>query len=576
MIKKAAPALLITLMCYLLFLFFSPLYLGTDNVTCAIVVDGLFGPNNYCQYQHPLLCLVVRVLNPLLPSADMFTVVLHLMVAAALFMMAYTGFSLLPQISIRHWVVEDWIHLVILLTTIVFFSAGINLWNNNYTVTAGALVLVGLTLFTLRDGAGDKSAHLARKPQILQIAALFLISLGFMLRKESGLLFLPFIALDALRRSIETKSSCALHRFIPLMIVIATAIITQAAFNTIEPYATAARYNAARTACVDFPMKNWDEGMGVERADYTAATSWVYADTEALDANTLSQIAAAGARDAYSHDWQGLQGVLGEMCKTLFHTDLYMSVLVIITAILAFHNLICSSPWRKLETVLAVLGAFIILSYFTMRGRAPMRVWEPVLFAADWVLLSEQTHSPSPVLPNGETEKQPPKKHGMIEAVSTVSILLIAIVLWFGAGQVIAHSERNAGIQTALTARVDSDDSKFEGTENGLYIWPQWWSTVQHYYSAQGKLPPKEVLQHNIPLGFWVSGQVYFNEMLNTQGTPNPATALLDRSDVFLVEGQEETLLAQMKAHYGEDFRLMEAGTLAEGQKLYRVVREEN
>jgi len=163
-----------------------------------------------------------------------------------------------------------------------------------------------------------------------------------------------------------------------------------------------------------------------------------------------------------------------------------------------------------------------------------------------------------------------------IEAVSTVSILLIAIVLWFGAGQVIAHSERNAGIQTALTARADSDDSKFEGTENGLYIWPQWWSTVQHYYSAQGKLPPKEVLQHNIPLGFWVSGQVYFNEMLKTQGTPNPATALLDRSDVFLVEGQEETLLAQMKAHYGEDLRLMEAGTLAEGQKLYRVVREEN
>ena len=87
--RRLLLAFLATLLCYLVFLFFSPLYYSSDSLMAAIVVDGMFSSDNLSQFQHPILCAAVRLLLPLLPRVDVFTALIHLTVAIGLFSLVF-------------------------------------------------------------------------------------------------------------------------------------------------------------------------------------------------------------------------------------------------------------------------------------------------------------------------------------------------------------------------------------------------------------------------------------------------------------------------------------------------------
>ena len=66
--------------------------------------------------------------------------------------------------------------------------------------------------------------------------------------------------------------------------------------------------------------------------------------------------------------------------------------------------------------------------------------------------------------------------------------------------------------------------------------------------------------------------QVYFRNFLERINAKNPALALLERPNTYLVEGMEEDFLKYMQHHYEEDIELEYVNEI-DGHKVYRLIR---
>ena len=659
-------SLFFALVCYAGFMFFNPLYISTDNIGVAVVTEGYYGENNFCQYIHPLLCLIIKWLTPLFPTADVFTLLVHIAVICSIALLfdlfavsAFTGSGqknlttftdsslYLPRVRSRGFFRGSGVREIsIALTTgmsILLFSSGITVWNANYTIQTAAIVLAGLLiLFT----------SMRQKRSLAWLfAGTLIISFGFMLRIESALLFLPFIALEVLSgffsaeknpglssvlpingnedtapvshlsfwtrfsradradrrtdradwtdrtdrgagradstgwidrgagRAVSTNrgagqpGAAGYILFLPAAVIIFLLLATRFAFNLQEPYKTAGRYNAARTAAVDFPMKSWNAEIEAassghfSKTDYEAVTNWCFFDTEFMDVDMLESVVNTGRRNDYSITRKGMSELLGEMKWTLLHSSLYMVILIGLSTVLAFRNLICC-PWpRKAETVLSILGVFIILTYFTFRGRAPMRVWESVIFAMDFVLFMAATD---------RTEHN--KKN-----VNTVCFFLMFILLWFSTGQLLAYVEFHKP-QPVWVSRIPEEGGPFaitvseEAGEDSLFIWPNWHTYLPKYAEETGKLPSRELIRHNIALGDWVYGQPYFTDFLGNINAQNPARALLERPNTYLMGDYASGLvLDYFREHYGAEIDMQAATDIGKINNVmtYRFIRKE-
>ena len=662
-------SLFFALACYAGFMLFNPLYISTDNIGVAVVTEGYYGENNFCQYIHPLLCLIIKWLTPVFPTADVFTLLVHIAVIciiALLFdLFAVSAFTGSGQKNLTTFTDSSLYHprasssgffrgsgvreISIALTTgmsILLFSSGITVWNANYTIQTAAIVLAGLLiLFT----------SMRQKRSLAWLfAGTLIISFGFMLRIESALLFLPFIALEVLSGFFSAEKNPGLSSvlpingnedtafvprfsfwtrfaradradrrtdradwtdrtdrtdrgagradstgwidrgagravstdrgagqpgaagyifFLPAAVIIFLLLATRFGFKLQEPYKTAGRYNAARTAAVDFPMKSWNAEIEAassghfSKTDYEAVTNWCFFDTEFMDVDMLESVVNTGRRNDYSLTRKGMSELLGEMKWTLLHSSLYMVILIGLSTVLAFRNLICC-PWpRKAETVLSILGIFIILTYFTFRGRAPMRVWESVIFAMDFVLFMAATD---------RTEHN--KKN-----VNTVCFFLMFILLWFSTGQLLAYVEFHKP-QPVWVSRIPEEGGPFaitvseEAGEDSLFIWPNWHTYLPKYAEETGKLPSRELIRHNIALGDWVYGQPYFTEFLGNINAQNPARALLERPNTYLMGDYASGLvLDYFREHYGAEIDMQAATDIGKINNVmtYRFIRKE-
>lgn len=78
----------------------------------------------------------------------------------------------------------------------------------------------------------------------------------------------------------------------------------------------------------------------------------------------------------------------------------------------------------------------------------------------------------------------------------------------------------------------------------------------------QGKLPSEKFLKHNLPVGDWIYGQVYFNNHLKEVNAKNPVKALIERDDVYYVSGDASFLLEYLQEHYRNDIEVKQCGEI--------------
>ena len=560
-------ALGLTLALYLLFCVSGWLYTFTDNITVGVVTSGMYGDNNMCQYLHPLLCLIIKWLNPILPTADVFATLTHGALLLGLFLVAYAAIETAFQTPVRQWGVEGSITRALMLLAIVYFITGLKLFGVNYTVQTSAIIAEGVVALMY-------AAH-RQKGTGWIVAGTAVIFAGFLGRVEACLLFLPFLALELFTDFMGAKDKghwIKSRRFyiLPAIAVIVALLASKAAFVNTEPYKSDAAYNRYRTIVEDYPMESYGvtykDYSGVDHSAYLMATHWILADTDRINTQALKQMAEVGSRNDYQYTKQRLKWALQEMKRQATRVDVHVMTLLALTLLLTLWGVFgVRGLWLKLEALFCVLGEFVILFYFTFRGRAPIRVWQCTLIAGLTVLTL--------VTVKGRLAGQAGPRNP--ERVSTAFMLVVCVALYFGIGQVMAHAQIHGPV-SPLTSRIGADDSGYEATfeDGALYIWPNWYSEIPDYFYQQDKLPTQRVIEHNIAFGDWIYGQVYFREFLQHIGAPNPALALLERPNTYFLEGHEDIFLPYMREHYGEDIR-MEYVRMVNGKKAYRLVRGE-
>ena len=566
-VKHAVAALILTSLLYLYWSVSGSLYIYLDNMTVSMVSAGMFGEGYFCQYIHPLLNVLVYGLSRIMFFADAFALIMHIVLFFGVFMITLMGIGIVFRTSVKSWKLGDWILAVLMLLSVLFFAVSMNIWGVNYTVQTAAILFSGLVTLA--------GASVLNKGKTWIVAGTVLIAFGYMVRLETALLFIPFISLELIAgilNSGEKRAAVrkAFRHYGAALLAAALLLASKGVFNSFEPYASDNSYTAYRTVVEDYPMAPYAasgaEEAGIDQTTYDLVCgNWVLFDTDRIDAVTLKSIAESGGRNAFDYDLQGLQGALGEIGRRLRETDIYLLILALITCLLTIGNLLSArSKYLKCEAVFAFLGGFVILLYFTFRGRALFRVWQTVLLAINAVLVCNTFRI------RQERQDAEPVAAGKRSTAQTLIMLLMCILLYYSAGQVIAHTSFHSPI-SPLTSRINADDSVYEETYegDGLYLWSNWYLMIPSHFADQNKLPTQRVIDHNIPVGDWIYGQVYFREYLAERNADNPAAALVGRPDTYLMDGFVGNLLEYMREFYGEDLTLTEAGEI-NGVTAYR------
>ena len=79
-------------------------------------------------------------------------------------------------------------------------------------------------------------------------------------------------------------------------------------------------------------------------------------------------------------------------------------------------------------------------------------------------------------------------------------------------------------------------------------------------------------------MGDWVYGQPYFRDLLNEIGVDNPAEALVERPNTFLLEGNTKIVLYYLQEHFGSniEFQKVAEKGLIDNLHVYRVIKRKS
>ena len=565
-----AGSFLVTAAFYFVFSITGYLYVYSDNLTVAVVTGGMYSNNNYCQYVHPLTCILIKIISPLIPSADMFATSVHILLFLAMMSLSYLllEYQFKKQIGKKN--INEYIELTLCILFYTFLILGQNIWGANYTVQTAVLAFAGMIILFADNLCVDSNKWIL-------IGTIF-IAAAFMLRMEGALLFLPFAALEIIRKIIAVKGEKKkiLKRILPATIIVTALILSKQLFISQEPYASDTKYTESRTIVQDYPMTIefpwWIDSDRLDKSTYAVIQDWILADTDRITAETLDEAAKIGSHDAFQYNKEGLQQAFHAIYERVMKMDVHLTVFAVTTLLLGAGIIIfAKSKWLKVEAFFALSGGVIILLFYTFKGRALIRVWQCVLLAVCSTLILIYFSSPNDINGNEKIIING-KSNGRRYNISLeLYKLILCIILYFGVGQVIAHASVHKPI-TPLLSKVNADDSVYEITfeEDALYLWPNWYDAIPEYFQTINKLPTQRVLNHNVPLGDWTYGQQYFRDFLKNINAENPALALLERPNTYLVEGMENVLLTYMQDHYGEDIVLEEVGELMD-RKVFRM-----
>ncbi len=563
------------LLLYFIFCISGRLYDNWDNYSVAIIINGLVGNNNYCQHQHPLLCVLMGLVKKIVPKSDCFTLSVHLLLITAIVFVIMT---------LRERFTERGQRLII-WSAALYLSFAIVIWNANYTVWAGFFCFAGmLGVFVGKDKKGNV------------IAGTLFFLFGLMMRHQAGELFLPYIVLLVAGEFVSARKNgdnsndrkyglAVFKRILPLIVGIVIVLSTRAIFYSIEPWKSGWEYEKARATLADYPVTEWEDleanaADEVDRMLYKGAGKWMYADTDLMTLDNLKKMGAVGKKNAYSLNLQGLLDMIRFVAEIVVRYPIRIMMPLMGLLILSIIS-VRRGRIEAFKAVAAFIGTLVIMFYFIVRGRAPVRVWQTVMFAAYAVILAGDKLSEKKSLLSDKAKKI------VIVFIAAIFTTISVICLVYNGG---FHS-----ISTPLNAGIDADNGEFsqiygtdirylvcgwgEVLEHGKYntSYLHGWYTALQQYRNQDKLPPEEFFRHYIASGWFGYGQEYYLSLLREIGMDNPVTALIEQDDVYLLDMSNDSMFREyfyvyLYDHYG-DMMVKKIGELY-GYPIYMFRRE--
>lgn len=518
---------------------FEKLYSNVDNFNISLVTNGLFDKDAYTYYLHPWLCKFINILANILPKADAYVLLMHTL----LFVCIWSIFDLILNLKISRFS-----QIVFIFIT---FTSGIavNIWNCNYTIHAAFFVFTGAILIL------NGHSWLYR-----YIVGIILLCFGFMWRIKGALLISPFIILDICFRIINNRNYKILRNkgqvkyFLIPLLCIAILCVSQYTVENSKTYKKYVEYSVYRTKVEDFPVASWKEisekMVTVTEADYKAVVSWILLDTDRVNTHTFKQISDVGSINKYPYSVSGVIQAIKEMIHTFISYKSWTFIFSgIILSIIIYLLLNCKSRWKALaEIVFAIFGAFVIILYFSIRGRAVLHIWVSVNLITEYLIV---------VIAARELQRLENKKKNKLYGVILLSICVIGVFFNLIKGE--WHIP-----QLAINSRTGNEINEFERTyeNDNVYIWGSWHKNVTSIYMNNGKLPTQEFMNHNISAGDWTYGQKFFNESLLKMKITNPALALLERDNTYFVDEDCKFVCNYLRQSYGKKVSAVKVGKI--------------
>ena len=518
------------------------LYANVDNYTISIVTNRLYDADNYCVYLHPILCWIIGIISNILPQADAFALLGRTLIWGAFVWLFYT------VMKSQQKSFDKTLEILFLL----FLSTALNIWNENYTVQAAFFVFTGLV--TLCSVGRKKRFGLLDTC----IGTAFMC-IGIMWRIQAALLFIPFVLLEIVAGRICAEESGTDYwknvkkAFGSVFLLFLILVLSRSAVQMSKEYNSSVVYDSARVKVQDYPMKEWkvveNKLVGISQTEYDSAKSWILLDTETIDKDFLLRISVEGESTEFEWNIHGLIKGLKTMALTIWRSSkavwIFLSVFLSVFLYAFFANQLW---WRKLECVLAFVGTGVIILYYIILGRAPLRVWESVIFAAMSILIINLIFV---------------EKHDIDKKCFAVLKVFVGLILCVGILRDVVTTDFSVP-QLAINSRNNVDEQIFEETFEGesLYFWDSWHANITQYYMKQGKLPSEEFLQHNLSVGDWTYGQVYFENHLKEVNAKNPAKALVERENTYFVGKDNSFLLEYLQEHYNNDIEVKQYGEI--------------
>ncbi|MCQ2514929.1 MAG: hypothetical protein MJ089_07575 [Ruminococcus sp.] len=542
--KCIGLSLVIAVLCYLIQIYTQLLYTNHDNMWVSIVVNGIFDNDNYCIYLHPFLCWFFKVLKLIIPSADVFATTGFICISFSIFIFSYLALTLLNKKLSK----------CLFIILIVFLTFALSMWNNNYTVQAAYFSFIGVVLF-FTGCYHNKLFYI--------ILGILYYCLGFMWRQESALLFIPFIILEIVFYVLENrlqikKSGFKFVKCVGLFLLcVAVLMVGRCVVQNSNTYKNSVEYNQYRTDLEDYPCKSWEELSTsdkevINQNYYDSVCHWFLADTDVFNNEFIKTVANAGKNSDLDLSINNIIISVKGVLILLYCSGFTIIIFVIALILLSLLVLITGNKYSRIKCIFSILGSAIILVYFNLIGRAPMRVIESVFLA----LLS--------ILVVFFINNQINNREKFICVINFILCCLLLLSIVKLLPNVILNIRTTA--QMPFNSCEDVDEQKFSDTfnDNSLFLWKSWYINITSYYIDNGKLPTSQFINHNIPIGDWVYGQVYFNNHLVEIDAENPALALLDRNNTYLVDEDYKTMLLHLKEHYGDNIDVEYAGSIAD------------
>ena len=536
-VRRVLISLAVAVGCFAASLLFSKLYQGSDNYSISIVVNGLLDDGGECQFLHPLMDRFLHALSVLLPGADAFMLVGHLLVFLEIFW--------LTDLLLREK--RDPLLTAAIVLLLLLASLELQLFNCNFTIQAASFAAAGLISLSRaqrQEGAWKEGV----------VGALFFAA-GFMWRRQGALLAAPYILLEtaanilpAADRRRALKKCCMM--LLPCLVLTAVLALSDVAMTSDEAHREARAYNESRARISDFPTLPWkkveDRANGeLTEADYYASQWWILFDTERMNTGLFRKISEIGSTRAFPFTLRGAWAAAADARTTALQNREILRTAILL-AVLAAAGLLALPRRQRAEILLICMGTLVILLYFIMLGHAMQHLWQSVLFIPighTLCIMAQDTAPPG---------KRPRVFAGMI--------LLCALLGLFTAMPRLEPIEP----QLALNARRNVDESAFSALveSDAVYVWHKMESRALGEHFEAGKLPSKQLLSHIVSAGDWTYGQIYFKTHLERLGIPNPAAALLERDDVFLVSHDPVLLFAILEERAGGPIEAEQVGTI--------------
>ena len=564
---------------------------GIDGYLISMVSNGCYSENNYCMFVHPLLSYVCGKLSCILPYADCYSLMIICFMTFSLFCLYYLIFSQVKEFYKR---------AVLVLVVVCFVFSSNNGLTMRFTVQAGFCMFVGLSLISV-------AFHEENTKYVMP--GVFCAMFGCMIREEAAYSLIPFFTLLLCYEFVAFKYTMKTFglrwmRYIGIVIIcILTLATTKKMFYNQEKYSKSVSYNSARSSLVDYPVKQWDEIKDIateySENDYYAVTHYVWEDSDIIDSEYFNDIAQI-ANDNFFTQLREKKTVSEKLSFTVNTISSIVAVnlvkfawfeIGIVILLLSIYLFIKHKDlWVRLALFFNLTGYFIILTFFSLLGRTV--ALKELLMTGNLLVLFYLIF----VLDDTLISKPESWRFSLGRFKVLKVILLVYITIqpflgnkWFSPAmgilrlaadcdlidnhQVSSIEENIFGLYKGIPF-LDGSSNSFidlysakqpaetflleETAENEeVYIWNIWeYDDELAVMQKSNKLPSKQLLSHHLPMGEWVSGQVYFKEHLESIGLGNLMKSLIDRQDTFYVGKDEHVIHQWLIEHYSNSVKM--------------------